>query len=491
MPWHRGHERQRFPTVVRLVLSASFVSDVGSGLTLPFLLIYLHQVRHISLQATGLLIGGLAIISLPVGAATGTLVDRLGVRTIAVVALGLNALGTASLVAVHSTLSALAPMALFGLGSGMSWPAWFALLSVVAPEQARPRLFALNFQLLNLGLGIGSVIAGLAVHVDHPASFLAIYLLDAGSTLVAVVVLLLLPARAFSVEAHSAEGVSSAEALPAGALPAGALPAEESPADARRAEALPVGAQESPAQELGAGVLRAGEPPPRGARQSPPGRGGYRQVLSDRRMRRFLVSTTLLALAGYGAINAGFVGFATTVVHVTPRTISLAFAANTAFIVAAQPLGLRLVRLMRRTTALSLVAAFFAASWIMLFVAAFWPRTTAGDAITIGMFVVFGAGEILLSPVQGPLVNEFAPAELRGRYNAAATTVYSVAAVISPAVAGLMLGAQLGPEYLGLLVACCTACVFGFRWLRRALSAEEDRAPRRNDKSSEVTSVTA
>jgi MFS family permease len=445
MPWQRRHERQRFPTVVRVVLSASFVSDVGSGLTLPFLLIYLHQVRHISLQATGLLIGGLAIIGLPVGAATGTLVDRLGVRTIAVVALGLNALGTASLVAVHSTTSALAPMALFGLGSGMSWPAWFALLSIVANEQARPRLFALSFQLLNLGLGIGSVIAGLAVHVAHPGSFVAIYLLDAGTTLVVVVVLVLLPARAFAVKAERTAGE--------------APPTEE---------------------------VRALEPPPGGARASPPALGGYRQVLSDRRMRRFLVSTTLLALAGYGAINAGLVGFATTVVHVTPRTISLAFAANTAFIVTAQPLGLRLVRLMRRTTALTLVATFFAASWMMLFVAAFWPRTTAGDAITIAMFVVFGAGEILLSPVQGPLVNEFAPAELRGRYNAAATTVYSLASVISPAVAGLMLGAELGPEYLGLLVGCCTACVFGFRWLRRALSPEEDQAPGRNGRSSEI-----
>jgi MFS family permease len=79
--------------------------------------------------------------------------------------------------------------------------------------------------------------------------------------------------------------------------------------------------------------------------------------------------------------------------------------------------------------------------------------------------------------VQGPLVNEFAPPELRGRYNAAATTVYSLASVISPAVAGIMLGAALGPEYLALLVGCCLASVFGFRWLRASLSLDEDQAP--------------
>jgi MFS family permease len=334
-------------------------------------------------------------------------------------------------------------MALFGLGSGMAYPAWFALLSVVSKdESARPRMFALNFQLLNLGLGIGAFIAGLAVHVANPTSFVAIYLGDAGTTMLVVIVLAVLPARAFAVEREPAAMVAGRGQRAGDRTPG--VPARE-PAD---------------------GGESAGRPG-----------GGYRQVLSDRRMLRFLVSTTVLAIAGYGAINAGVVGFATTVVHVTPRTISLAFAANTAFIVVAQPLGLRFVLLMRRTTALSLVAVFFAASWVMLGVAGFWPRSLAGDGITIGMFVVFAAGEILLSPVQGPLVNEFAPPELRGRYNAAATTVYSLASVISPAVAGIMLGAALGPEYLALLVGCCLASVFGFRWLRASLSLDEDQAP--------------
>jgi len=444
---------------VRVLLAASFVSDLGSGLTLPFLLIYLHEVRHIGLGVTGLLIGSLGVIALPVGAGTGSLVDRLGVRAIAVLALGLMALGTAALILVHGTTSALVPMALFGVGSGMSWPAWFALLSFVAHDEgSRPRLFALNFQLLNLGLGIGALVGGLVVRVADPGSFVAVYLGDAATTLFVAVVLAVMPARAFAAEAKAVEAESATAKVVGASL----------------GQASGGGAPGPPSESL-----QEDEAPSR--RQAERGEktpaGGYRQVFSDRRMRRFLVSTTLLALAGYGAINAGLVGFATTVVHVTPRTVSLAFAANTAFIVAAQPFGLRLVHRMRRTTALSLVAAFFAAAWVMLGAAALWPRSRLGDALTIAMFVVFGAGEILLSPVQGPLVNELAPAELRGRYNAAATTVYSLASVISPAVAGIMLGASLGPEYLALLVACCVASVISFGWLRRALSPREDQAP--------------
>ena len=56
----------RLPGTLRVLLAASFVSAIGSGLTLPFLVIYLHQVRHIPLGISGLLIGGVAVLALPV-----------------------------------------------------------------------------------------------------------------------------------------------------------------------------------------------------------------------------------------------------------------------------------------------------------------------------------------------------------------------------------------------------------------------------------------
>lgn len=419
---------RRIPTNLRVLLAGAFVADVGAGLTIPFLLIYLHQVRGISLGTAGLLIGGVALVALPVAPATGTLVDRLGPRFVAIAALGTQALGTASLVFVHGPVSAVVPMLLFGLGQGARWPAWNALIAVLIPEdEMRPKVFALNFQLLNLGLGVGSLIGGLVVRVSDVRSFIAVYLGDAGSTILMTGVLALLPVAAYA----------TTRATP------GTGPGQE----------VAIGAEPDPAVSA---LVTARRP-------------GYRLVMSDRRLVRYLFASTLLAIAGYGALSAGFVGFATAVVHATPRTIAWAFAANTGFIVAAQPLGLFLARRMRRTTALSVVAGFFAASWIVLLVAGAFPRSAAGDGLTIAMFVVFAIGETLLSPVWVPLVNDLAPPELRGRYNAAAAGVYSVAAVISPAIAGVMLGASLGPEYLALLVACCAGAVLGFKYLRGAL----------------------
>ena len=77
----------RLPGTLRVLLAASFVSAIGGGLTLPFLVIYLHQVRHIPLGISGLLIGGVAVLALPVSPLAGALVDRVGAREVVLVAM--------------------------------------------------------------------------------------------------------------------------------------------------------------------------------------------------------------------------------------------------------------------------------------------------------------------------------------------------------------------------------------------------------------------
>jgi len=85
------------------------------------------------------------------------------------VALLVEGLGTVSLVTAHNTLTALPAMFVCGLGQADGWPTWNALLRVMVEHDTMSRLaFARNFQLLNLGFGIGAVIGGLVVHVRQP-----------------------------------------------------------------------------------------------------------------------------------------------------------------------------------------------------------------------------------------------------------------------------------------------------------------------------------
>lgn len=443
---------RELPRGLRTLLSAAFVSYLGTGLTLPFLFIYLHQVRGISVGVTGLLISGTSVLALAASPAAGAVVDRYGARPIAIGTTLMQVAGTTSLVFVHSVASALVPMVLFGISQG-AWAAWNALIAVMAGEEARPRVFALNFQLLNLGIGIGAIVAGIAVHVSHPGSFVAIYLADAASDLLIVGALLALPAAAFK------------------------SPPEREPVRA------PIAASSQSTAGAGGGVAQPFDDDPAHLYEMLPDKlqprsgGGYRAVLEDRRMVRYLVSSVLLLIAGYGAVSAGAIGYATTVLHVSSRAIAWGFAANTAFIVFCQPIGLRLAGRMRRTRALQMVALFFACSWVVLLVAGSEPFRSIAPVLVGTSFVIFAAGEVLFSPVAGPLVNDLAPPELRGRYNALGSLNFSLGEVISPAIAGPMLGASLGREYLVLLLGFCAAAIAGFIWLRRSLTDEQDHAP--------------
>jgi MFS family permease len=394
---------ERIPNDVRILLGANLVSSVGSGFTLPFLLIYLHDVRHIDLGVTGLLIGTAAVVGVAVGPMAGVLVDRFGARLICAVALCVSAAGALGLVAVRSVLSAVPVLLVMGFGQSSMWPTWNALFAVMVPEEGlRPRVFARSFQLMNLGLGVGAMTAGAIVHISDPGSFNLIYVIDGVTYLVLVGALLALPARAFPRmrPGHETQSVEPAR--------------------------------------------------------------GFKQVFADRRFRRYLVASSILAFAGYSAVDAGFVGYANHVIRAGPYVIAWAFGLNTGLIVLVQPIGLRVAARLRRTTSLMICAAFFGAAWAVLLVGGFFPRTDLGYA--------------LLAPVGFPLVSMLARPELQGRYNATATTVYTTMGIVGPSVAGLMLATGLGRAYLVLLMVSAAAALAAFWRLRFVLSPTIDNA---------------
>ena len=74
----------------------------GNGLVFPFLIIYLHNVRGISLGLAGLIVGTNSAVALVTGPAWGPLVDRFGPREVLRMALVFLALGFASFAFVHS-----------------------------------------------------------------------------------------------------------------------------------------------------------------------------------------------------------------------------------------------------------------------------------------------------------------------------------------------------------------------------------------------------
>src|ERR1700712_630539 len=78
------------PREGRLLLSVVAVEFLGTGLILPFAVIYLHEVRGFSLSTVGLLLALPPLLGLLTVGPAGSAVDRLGARRVVVGVLALN-----------------------------------------------------------------------------------------------------------------------------------------------------------------------------------------------------------------------------------------------------------------------------------------------------------------------------------------------------------------------------------------------------------------
>ena len=86
--------------------------------------------------------------------------------------------------------------------------------------------------------------------------------------------------------------------------------------------------------------------------------------------------------------------------------------------------------------------------------------------------IALGLGEVLLAPSVGPLVNELAPAQLRGRYNAVNAVNLSLGTIIGPAlVAVLYTGSGAAWLFAALIAGCLGAAALSARKLTTPVRA--------------------
>src|ERR1700738_4888250 len=90
----------------RRILLGTMLSSIGRGLTLPFLLIYLTQVRGLNAGTVGLLVGWMGVVALLLAPLGGTLVDRFGARRVVLPLSFVASVGTGSLALVHDVPTA-------------------------------------------------------------------------------------------------------------------------------------------------------------------------------------------------------------------------------------------------------------------------------------------------------------------------------------------------------------------------------------------------
>ena len=180
----------QLPRDVWILQVGGLVNAFGNGIMLPFLIIYLHNVRGIPLGIAGLVAAINSVCGFLSAFAAGALSDRIGPRRVLVGALGVMALATALLPLVRSAWEAFVLYGLSGFGSGSFWPSQSALVTGLTPPGRRHSAFATQRITMNLGVALGGLVGGfVAAH-----SFTALFVLDAATFVGYVLVLLRLQA---------------------------------------------------------------------------------------------------------------------------------------------------------------------------------------------------------------------------------------------------------------------------------------------------------
>ncbi|MEV7925563.1 MFS transporter [Kitasatospora sp. NPDC088779] len=410
----QGRQRRGAGGPLRRVQIGNALSAFGSGFTMPYMFVYVDQVRGLGSLAAGMVFTVFALAALAVLPFTGRGIDRYGPRPVLLAGTALAATGAFAFGHATGTPALLVSSFLFGAGVTTCQPALATMIVRCSTAATRSHAFALQFTLVNLGMGIGALVGGQIVNVADPASL----------------------TRLFTIEAATFLGlalVTGTARMPANPL--------------------------IPLQEKNDGPT------------------GLRALVADKAMLRLCVLAGLIFFTCYGQFESGVAAFATDTVGTAPSTLGFAIGANALTIVVLQMFMVRITARRRRTTAMATAGVVWLGAWAMALVAGLIrTETMAATVAIVSIYALFGVGESLLAPTMGPIVADLAPARLLGTYNSGYALVKQIAIAVGPAVGVLLVGSGTWPLYLAAMAGSTLLIVVLALRLRPYLTPEQDNA---------------
>lgn len=396
---------------VRRFYACTLITCFGFGLILSLFVVYLHNLRGFSEGFSTLLLALSAVVGLATSPLWGTLIDHYGPVRVSLVSSFFSAAAIVYWAFIHTSTQAVVAALLLAVFGGAGWGPGAVLLSRLVPEVHRQRAFGINFMLVNLGIGFGGLISATVVDLHHPGSFELLYCFDALLTIVSSLLFYTLRSYGRAVKEHHDDPDLASQ--------------------------------------------------------------GWRHVIADRRLVRYVVATVILMLGGYGSIDTGLSLFVVNNLHFSVHSIGVIFFFNTSTIVLAQLWMLNRIEGHSRARVLALVGVCWFVFWIILASSLVMTKFLAIAALCAAM-VIFAIGEIMFQPVGTAMVNEMAPEHLRGRYNAASGAAWGVSATLAPATTSLYFSLHLGNWWpLGTGLTALVGSVMMLN-LGRSLSPKED-----------------
>lgn len=369
---------------MRRIHVGNALSAFGLGFTVPYLYVYVAQVRGLGAVTAGLVLAVFAVAALVVLPFAGRAIVRRGPLPVLLAALVTAALGALSLGLAGNATAVLLSAAALGAGQAVMQPALATMIVDVSTAETRSRAFAMQFFLQNLGLGVGGLIGGHLVDTTRVSSFTLLFAIEAAMFLLLVVVM----------------------------------------ATVRMPHSPRIG--DAPASA----------------------KGGWKQLLGNRAMVQLCVLGFVLFFACYGQFESGLSAYGVEAAGISTSALGTALAANTAMIVVAQFAVLKFVERRRRSRVIAAVGLIWAVAWVAAGYAGLGHGSQEmATAAFVSTYALFGLGEAMLSPTVAPLVADLAPSGMAGQYNSAFALVKQLALAVGPAVGGPM-GAALHAPYI-------------------------------------------
>ncbi|MGW5205778.1 MFS transporter [Streptomyces griseoincarnatus] len=397
---------------MRRIHVGNALSAFGLGFTVPYLYVYVAQVRGLGSMTAGLVLAVFAVAALIVLPLAGRAIVRRGALPVLLSALLTAAIGSLSLGLSASAATVLLSAAALGAGQAVMQPALATMIVDCSGPETRSRAFAMQFFLQNLGLGVGGLIGGHLVDPTKAGSFTLLFAIQAVMFLLLVVVM-------------------STVRMPRSPRIDG-----------------------TPAQSA---------------------KGSWKQLLGNRAMVQLCVLGFVLFFACYGQFESGLSAYGVEAAGISTSTLGTALAANTLVIVVAQFAVLRFVERRKRSRVIASVGLIWAVAWAVAGYAGLGGASQEmATAAFVSTYALFGLGEAMLSPTLAPLVADLAPAGMAGQYNSAFALVKQLALAVGPAVGGPMAASLHAPYIVVFLLFSLGITVLALR-LGRRLTAVQDQ----------------
>ncbi|WP_237358299.1 MFS transporter [Rathayibacter tritici] len=375
-----------------MLLVTNAVNSLGAGLVLPFLWLYLTEVRGFSEWVPATVLAVQAMTAVLGGLVWGALLDVLPRRAVLLVVMLVAALGSALFAVSSSSTTAVVAGVVYGLGvSGVGASLRVMYASTARTPKERALVFQVDFGVFNAMAGLGVLVGGFVTTLpfgDAIDRYSLLYLSDAVTfVLTGVAVFVLIRGH----EPHRVKNTSNAD------------------------------------------------------------RPSYRSVLLDARLTALYLTLVILLIVSVGQIRSGLPAFLTAHAGLSPLGFSVAFALNIAAAVVVQFLVVPHLRVVRRSRLLTAGAVASLMAWTVV---AATPFVGTGPALAMAVLatVLLAIGETLAVPITNTLVNELVLSDARGRANALLSICVSTSSVIAPIIAGALLTAWDGLGMIAVMI---------------------------------------